>query len=89
MDSEDYVFISYSRHDKSFAEKLTKALQERGVHVWRDVDEIPAGASWKQEIEKGLKGASALICVVSRDYADSPFVSQELEAFLSQVYQPF
>jgi hypothetical protein len=84
MDSEDYVFISYSRHDKSIAEKLTKALQERGVHVWRDVEEIQPGSSWWAEIDKGIKGASAVICVVSQDATDSYFVSRGVEVFLSQ-----
>ena len=82
--SEKYVFLSYSRQDVSLADKLTIALQQRGVRVWRDLEEIQAGASWMQEIEKGLKGASALIYVGSQHSAHSEWINAEVAAFRSQ-----
>lgn len=84
MASEKYVFLSYSRQDVSLVDKLTIALQQRGVRVWRDLEEIQAGASWMQEIAKGLKGASALIYVGSQHSAHSEWMNAEVVAFLGQ-----
>ncbi len=84
MEPDTYVFVSYSRQDLSLVEKLTSALQQRGVRVWRDLEEIQAGASWIQEIEKGLKGASALIYVGSQHSVHSQWMNAEAEAFLTQ-----
>lgn len=84
MPPERYVFISYSRKDLSIVEELTKALQQKGLRVWRDLEMISPGASWMQEIEKGLKGASALIYVRSQHSAHSEFLNSEVQLFLNQ-----
>lgn len=54
------VFISYARADKRQVGKLIRALRSSGFETWWD-DDIPAGASWEQTIERELAEASSVI----------------------------
>lgn len=47
----DFVFISYSRQDKAFVDRLADDLRCGGVRVWRDVEEIAPGTNWEREIK--------------------------------------
>ena len=54
------VFVSYSRSDKRPVARLVAALTKLGFEPWWD-DDIPAGASWEQTIERALAAAEAVI----------------------------
>lgn len=79
--SKPYVFISYSRQDREFVEKLTDALSAAGVETWTDVSNIAPGQNWQTEIERGLLGAEVLLYVSSRNTSASQWMEQELHAF--------
>lgn len=78
MTTSEYVFVSYSRNDKHFVDKLSANLRQRGINVWIDVENIMPGTDWQSEIEKGLKGATALILVISKDSVKSKWALLEL-----------
>ncbi len=48
------VFISYQRTDGDFARRVREHLREHGVATWMDQFDIPVGAYWPDEIDKGL-----------------------------------
>jgi len=77
-----YVFISYSRHDRAFVERLADALSAAGVETWTDVSNIAPGQNWQQQIEKGLLNAEVLLYVSSGHTSASQWMEQELRAFL-------
>lgn len=79
--SKPYVFVSYSRQDRAFVEKLTYALSAAGVETWTDVSNIAPGQNWQVEIEQGLLGAKVLLYVASRHTSASQWIEQELAAF--------
>src|SRR5688572_23157869 len=79
--SKPYVFISYSRQDREFVEKLTDALSAAGVKTWTDVSNIAPGQNWQEEIERGLLGAEVLLYVASQNTASSQWMEHELRAF--------
>lgn len=81
MNSRKYVFISYSRHDAPFVDRLSSDLQTAGIQVWRDVMEIQAGTNWQKAIENGLERAKSLIYVSSKHSAESPWMTFELLAY--------
>jgi TolB-like protein len=54
------VFVSYARSDKRQTAKLIAVLRKLGFEPWWD-DDIPAGASWEQSIERALADAKAVI----------------------------
>ena len=80
--SNPYVFISYSRQDRNFVERLSAALKFAGVQTWTDVENIAAGANWQNEIEKGLLQAQVFLYVASRNTSTSKWMEQELAAFM-------
>jgi len=84
MSKSDYVFISYSRTDNNFVEKLSADLRKQGISVWIDNQKIQAGANWMEEITKGLNNASALIYVISSDSVKSKWVERELQYIIQQ-----
>lgn len=72
------VFLSYSREDLPFVEKLVTALQGRGLTVWWDVS-IPAGAKWASVIEEALDGSRVVVVLWSRHSVQSEWVRAEAQ----------
>jgi WD40 repeat protein len=67
------VFVSYSREDKAFVEKLSQALEDRGQSAWVDWEDIPPSARWRKEITDAIRSSDTLIFVVSpRSVASGP-----------------
>ena len=56
------VFISYSRKDKTFVEKLVTALEAKKRDVWVDFEDIPFAADWWEEIQKGIASRKPHLC---------------------------
>jgi WD40 repeat protein len=52
--SSSQVFISYHRADLTVAERVRAHLMANGVKTWMDHYDIPAGAYWPDEIDRGL-----------------------------------
>ena len=59
------VFISYSRKDELFAQRLAEALAEQKRECWLDRKDIEFTADWKQRVLRGIEGVNAFVCVVS------------------------
>lgn len=72
------VFVSYSRRDRQWAERLLAHLSvlsaELDVDVWDD-ERIAAGSSWTNEIDSALSRARAAVLLVSSDYLASKYVA--------------
>jgi TIR domain-containing protein len=71
-------FLSYSRRDHQFADRLQQALQDEGILVWRDASSIPGGADWDAEIEKAIRKSSCILIVASKAAFASPNVADEI-----------
>ena len=76
--TRDQVFISYSRKDKKWLERLQTHLRPRirngKVDVWSD-DRIQAGDEWRKEIERALDKVGAPRKVVAI-YRASDFLAK-------------
>ena len=83
MESPANVFISYSRMDKIFVERLISDLRMAGISVWIDVEQIKAGSNWVNAIERGLEQSSVLLYVSSKHSIDSSWIASEIEVFRS------
>lgn len=83
MESTTNVFISYSRKDKVFVERLKSDLEIAGIRVWMDVEQIAAGSNWQMEIERGLKQASVLLFVLSENSIKSEWIKIEIDEYRS------
>ena len=72
------VFISYSRKDKEFVEKLVTALEAKKRDVWVDFEDIPFASEWWDEIQKGIESSESAIFVLSPDYLASEVCGLEV-----------
>ena len=50
-----HIFISYSRRDLTFAQKIVDALAANNLDTWIDWKSIPKGEDWEQEIYPGTE----------------------------------
>lgn len=75
------VYISYSHLDKEFALKLEKSLKEQGIETWIDVFNIKDGDNVFAKIQDAISKCDFIIAILSKNYVNSQWTLQELEAF--------
>ena len=59
------LFISYSRDDRAFVERLHAEVKASGRDAWLDKFDIEKGEKFWREIEQGIDGANAFVFVIS------------------------
>lgn len=74
-----HAFVSYSRKDKSFVQKLQKALANQKRDVWVDWEDIPPTAQWLREIYDGIEATENFIFIISPDSLASKPCTMEIE----------
>jgi WD40 repeat protein len=82
------VFISYSRKDIAFADRLADALRARGVEPLIDRTEIYAFEDWWKRIEALIVQADTVVFVISPDSVSSDVALKEVE-FAASVNKRF
>src|SRR5262252_11194133 len=80
--SKRRVFISYSRVDGVFAEKLRAALIARGLEAYLDKEDILPGEPWRARLEGLILAADAVVFVISPDSVGSEHCRWEVERTL-------
>lgn len=71
------VFISYSRRQLYFAESVALHLQNKGLDVWFDLQQLNAGTIWADGLKDGIENAGILVLIVSQASLASPYVEDE------------
>jgi hypothetical protein len=71
------IFISYSRKDVAFANKLEAALKARGFEVLIDREEIYAFEDWWRRIQALIGGADTVV-LLSPDAVNSDVALKEV-----------
>ena len=90
VETKTRVFISYSRKDMAFANRLESALEARGFEVLIDREEIYAFEDWWKRIEALIGIADTIIFVLSPDAVNSDVALKEVAhgAFLNKRFAP-
>jgi hypothetical protein len=79
----DYdVFLSYALTDRPTAEKVTQAMQNAGLSVFRYID-LPAGGSVPEEIRRALAISDALVLILPSEGALDANTGIELGAAMA------
>ncbi|MDX1991054.1 MAG: TIR domain-containing protein [bacterium] len=78
------AFISYSRRDKQFVQRLRDSFQTLNRDVWVDWEDIPLTSDWRREIQDGIEKANTFVFVVSPDSAKSEECRIEIELAVEQ-----
>ncbi|HEX5166938.1 MAG TPA: TIR domain-containing protein [Thermomicrobiales bacterium] len=72
------VFVSYASVDRDRVMPIVRALQDIGVDVWIDQNDIAGGTLYAAEIADGIQGCAALVLMCSVASLASHNVRQEL-----------
>lgn len=78
----DKTFISYSRRDLKFAQRLLNALHNRGIDPWMDMEDLQAAQDWNSAILQGVQFCDNLAFIISPDSVVSDPCREELECAL-------
>jgi len=73
------VFISYSRLDLEFVQRLANALEAAQIDSWLDQHDIEPAADWRERIQAGIESADNFIFVISPDSVQSKECRHELD----------
>jgi len=73
------IFISYSRKDKPFVQKLNDAIDAAGIDAWVDWEGIPLSSDWMKEITAAIEAGDAFVYVISPDSLSSKICDSELD----------
>ena len=78
------IFISHASEDKAaVALPLKQALEQIGISVWIDIDQIKLGDSFRSKIDLGLQRCRFGVVVLSPNFFRKPWANAELDAFLN------
>jgi hypothetical protein len=72
------VFVSYSRQNLTFAERLARDLKDAGLDVWLDVRQIKGGQQWRDAIFKAINQADIVVVCLSPHAVESEWVRREI-----------
>ena len=72
------IFISYSRRDSDFVDRLIHDLAAGGLNVWMDRTGIEGGEKWRAAIAQAVRECEAFILVLSPQSAASDNVTKEV-----------
>jgi TIR domain len=78
-DSAANVFVSYSRKDARFVDRLEKSLTTRGFSPMIDREEIYAFEDWWRRIEELIVKADTIVFVLSPDAVSSEICIKEVK----------
>ena len=73
------VFISYSRKDIEFAQRIHQELEARNHEPWVDWQDIPPTAEWLDEVYAGIQAADTFLFIISPDSVVSEICTLEIE----------
>lgn len=72
------VFISYSRKDAPFVDRLAKALEARDIEVFVDRRDLPFLTTWQDELVASIAASDAVVYVISPAAAESAWCQWEV-----------
>jgi hypothetical protein len=78
------LFISYSRAQTPFVDRLAGQLEDRGYPLWLDYQKLVPARPWFEQIEAGIDGAEVLLLIVSKESIRSKNVEPEWKRALER-----
>lgn len=81
------IFLSYSRNDDKAANALRKALEVKGLQVFKDDISLRSGDRWLTKLQEAVRGCSAFVVLVGRDGVRR-WIGAEVEVALIRHLQP-
>ncbi|CTQ31635.1 hypothetical protein JAN5088_00393 [Jannaschia rubra] len=81
------AFISYVKEDYSAVHLIKAILEENGISVWLDKEQLIPGTRWKTALEDAIRNGSFFISVHSknRTVRESTYANEELVVAIDEV----
>jgi hypothetical protein len=73
------VFTSYSRRDKETVDQIVGVIENTGINVWIDREDIKAGNMWRVQIVEAIDTCAAFLLMLSPNSAASDNVRKEID----------
>jgi len=78
--SQPLVFVSYSRANAAFVERLIADLADRGITCWFDRTHIkPGDPDWDEAIRAAIRASQGVVLVATPESRQSPHVKGEID----------
>src|SRR5215212_4689484 len=77
------VFLSHNSKDKPAVRALASRLDERGIAVWLDEDQLIPGRPWQPALEQAITDSQTGAVLVGADGL-GPWEDEEMQALLRQ-----
>jgi hypothetical protein len=74
----DHVFVSYSRSDQDYVDRLVAHLRGEGLDVWIDTN-IDYGSTWPSVIRDAVDSCDAFVVVMTPEAERSEWVANEIQ----------
>ncbi|MGQ1785147.1 MULTISPECIES: toll/interleukin-1 receptor domain-containing protein [unclassified Saccharicrinis] len=72
------VFISHSRVDRRFVDRLISFLDKKQLTCWLDKKDLPPAEIWRSELQEAIIDADNFVFIISPNSVDSEFCTQEI-----------
>ncbi|HUO70701.1 MAG TPA: toll/interleukin-1 receptor domain-containing protein [Solirubrobacteraceae bacterium] len=73
------AFVSYSRRDSQFVDRLATSIEERGRSVWLDTEGLADGEVFPAALRSAIDASDSFLFVITPDSVASSFCEQEVE----------
>jgi len=73
------VFTSYSRRDKETVDQIVGVIENTGIDVWIDREDIKAGNMWRVQIVEAIDTCAAFLLMLSPNSTASDNVRKEID----------
>ena len=73
------MFVSYSRADRAFVDRLDSTLRPRGIKLYIDRHDIAAFEDWRERITELITSSEVVLVVLSPDAVVSEHCRSEIE----------
>lgn len=76
-------YVSYSKKDRPFVQRVCQSLTEKGIPLFVDYEQL-AGGDYAQELTKQIESADAVLFFYSENTENSTWVKHEIEFSVSK-----
>ena len=84
MASSSDVFLSHGSPDKPWVRTLVAELEDRGLAVFLDEQDLQPGQNWVLGLSEALRNSRAFVLVLSRHTLERPWVEREWTSYLAE-----
>ncbi len=77
-----HAFISYVHEDKERVDRLQRDLEDAGVNVWRDTENLWPGQDWQREIRAAITASSLVFIACFSEHSDARKASYHNEELI-------